>query len=248
MNTREVITGLIQSLVWIVVLAALPIGVLYLTARPVVAAGCPQCFGFSKVSDGVYLQSGAGAAEQARTGQLLAAARKRAGDFYGSLQHSPRFLIRADEACYTRIGGMPGTSTVSVDYFAVVVSTKGLDPVPLAAAISHAELESRVGWWHMKSGAVPAWFDASVAALASDDPAYVLPARAGRKDRCLTGPGGDLPDQSDLWQDRVQKFDYLNAAAACRVDLWMVDHGGTSGLTTLLAKISDGQEFSTLFK
>src|SRR5690242_13571458 len=236
MNSKEALKGLIQAVVWLLVLAALPVGVLYLAARPVVAAGCPQCFGFSKAADGVYIQSGVSAAEQARSEQLLAAAGQRAVDFYGKLQHSPRFLICADEACYARIGGLPGTGTVSVDYFAVVAAPKGLDPVLLAAAISHAEFEGRVGWWHMKSGAVPAWFDAGVAALASDDPAYVRPARPGHKDRCLTGPGGDLPDQSALWQARVQQFDYLNAAAACRVDLWMVDHGGAAAVTGLLDK------------
>lgn len=247
MNRREVLKGLIQAAVWVLVLAALPVGVLYLTARPVVVAGCPQCFGFSKASDGVYIQSGVSAAEQARTEQVLAAARQRTADFYGSLEHSPRFLICADEACYARIGGLPGTGTVSVEDFAVVASPKGLDPVLLAAALSHAELEGRVGLWNMKAGAVPAWFDAGVAALASGDPAYVLPVRPGHKDRCLTGPGGDLPDRSDLWQARVQQFDYLNAAAACRVDLWMVDHGGTSAVTGLLGRVAQGQDFSELF-
>lgn len=239
--------AMLTTLIWISVLTALPVGMLYLTARPVVAAGCPQCFGFSKVSDGLYIQSGLSAAEQARTEQVVAAARKRVADFFGSLEHSPRAVICGDDACYTRIGGMPGTGMGSVDRFAVVVSPKGLDPALLAAAIARAELEGRVGWWHMKTGAVPAWFDAGVAALASDDPAYVRPARPGQKDRCLTGPGGDLPDQSDLWQQRVQQFDYLNAAAACRVDLWMLDHGGTSAVTTLLDKVGQGQDFAQLF-
>jgi hypothetical protein len=239
--------GLLLAFIWIGVLAALPVGMLYLTARPVVVAACPQCFGFSKASDGVYIQSGLSTEQQAHAGQVLAAARKRAGDFFGSLEHSPRVVICGDDACYTRIGGMSGTGMGSVAYFAVVVSPKGLDPALLAAAIARAELEGRVGWWHMNSGAVPAWFDAGVAALASDDPAYVRPARPGQKDRCLTGPGGDLPDQSDLWQQRVQQFDYLNAAAACRVDLWMLDHGGTSAVTTLLDKVAQGEDFAKLF-
>ena len=247
MNRRDVVVGLAQTAVWILVLAALPVGVLYLTARPVVVSGCPQCFGFSKASDGLYIQSGVSTLEQAHVEQVVAAARERAAGFYGSLVHSPRFLVCADEACYTRIGGMPGTSMGSVDYFAVVVSPKGLDPTALAAASSHAELEARAGWWHMKSGAVPAWFDAGVAALVSGDPAYVLPVRPGQKDRCLTGPGGDLPEQSDLWQQRVQQFDYLNAAAACRVDLWMVAHGGPAAVTGLLDQIAAGQDFDSLY-
>lgn len=247
MNGREVTRSLIQALVWLVVLAALPVGMLYLTARPVVVAGCPQCFGFSKAADGIYVQSGASAAALARAQQALSVARKRDVDFYGSLEHSPRFLVCADDACYTRIGGLPGTALGSVDYFAVVVSPKGLDPAALAAAYSHAELEARVGWWHMKSGAVPAWFDAGVAALVSDDPAYVLPVRPHQKDRCLTGPGGDLPEQSDLWQQRVQQFDYLKAAAACRVDLWMVAHGGPKAVTALLDQVAQGQDFASLF-
>ena len=247
MKGMQVLKALLQAAVWTLVLAALPVGMLYLVARPVVAAGCPQCFGFSAAADGVYLQSGIGAAQQARAGQVLADARKRAADFYGRLEYSPRVLVCADDACYARVGGLPGTGTVSVERFAVVVAPQGLDPVAVSAAISHAELEGRVGVWKMKSGAVPAWFDAGVAALASDNRAYVLPERPHQKDRCQTGPGGDLPDQSDLWQARVQQFDYLNAAAACRVDLWMIKNGGPQAVDALLDKIAQGQDFSKLF-
>jgi hypothetical protein len=241
------VKALVQTLAWLVVLLLLPVGMLYLTARPVVVAGCPQCFGFSKTADGVYLQSGMPDAARAHAEQLLASAAKRAADFYGSLEHRPRLLVCGDDACYTRVGGMQGTASGSVASFAVLVSPRGLDPVVISAALSHAELGGRVGFWHMKSGAIPAWFDAGVAALVSDDPAYVLPRPTQHKDRCLTGPGGDLPEAEDVWQQQTQTLYYLNAVAACRVDLWMIAHGGPAGVTGLLDKLGQGQDFATLF-
>jgi hypothetical protein len=239
---------MLRATVWVLILAMLPLGMMFITARPVLAVSCPQCFGFTRIADGVYAESSMPAADRDHALQVLAESERRVTAFYGSLQHRPRLLVCGADACYDRIGGMQGTGTGSVGYFAIVVASQALDPVLIATTLAHAELMGRVGMWRMKSGAVPAWFDAGAAVLASDDPAYLAPASRKRKDRCLTGPGGELPEEADLWQERVQQFDYLNAAAACRVDLWMIAHGGSQAVTALLGKLADGQSFDTLYR
>jgi hypothetical protein len=237
--------GLVQTVIWLLGFALVSALSLTLMLRPAAAGACPQCFGLREASDGVYLQSGMTAAERQRVLGAIAAARTGAARFYGDLEHQPRILICADDACYHRIGGVPGSGVGSLGSFSLEVAPLGATPVYIAAGLSRAELEGRVGFWKFNNGAVPMWFDEGVAIVVADDPAYLLPP--GRGDRCKAGSFPDMPATSTEWQEELQQEgDVLYAQSACKVDMWMVENGGPKAVTGLLAKLSQGQDFAAL--
>ena len=207
----------------------------------------PRLFGFSKLADGLYVQSSMAPKLRLQVTALLATAEQRVSAFFGGLQHMPRVLICADDACYSRIGGGAGSGTGTLGSFALVVSRAGINPVLIAEALSHVELHGRVGFWNTETGAVPAWFDEGAAVLAADDRQYLAPARPGR-DRCAVGPLSDMPTDPVEWRDKVaEQGDLLYASAACQVDLWMLAQGGPPAVPALLAKIHDGMSFDSLY-
>lgn len=240
--------GIFHGLIWLLALALITAGMAYLEARPAVAATCPACFGLEKAADGIYVESNMAAAERSRVLATVAAARTQAGQFYGGLQHTPRILVCADDACYERMGGMPGTATGAVGAFALEVSHLGAQQqVFLSAGLSRAELYGRIGFWKFSLGAVPMWFDEGLAVVVADDTAYILPPN--HRDRCLTGALPDMPGTPSEWQEEMQQegSTALYAQSACKVDMWMTRNGGPKAATDLLAKIAAGQEFNKLF-
>lgn len=237
---------MIRAAIWILVILLLFAGFIVWVARPVAVVTCPQCFGLSKAADGVYVESAMPAGMRRHVLQVLAEAEDRVGHFYGTLEHRPRTVVCATDACFQRIGG-GGTRVGSLGSFALLVAPQGTNVVLISHELSHVELHGRVGLWHMEVGAIPAWFDEGVAVLVSDDPAYLAPVRPGR-DRCAAGPMADLPTDPAEWRDRLtEQGDLLYASAACQVDIWMLAQGGPPAVPALLAKIHDGQDFDTLY-
>lgn len=240
--------GIVQALLWVVGLALVTAVVAFMMARPAVVAACPGCFGLEQAGDGVFLQTGMAAAERSRVLATVSAARAQAAQFYGGLQHQPRILVCADDACYQRMGGMPGTATGALGATALEVSHLGAEQqVFITAGLSRAELYGRVGFWKFNLGAVPMWFDEGLAVVVADDNAYILPP--GRHDRCLTGALPDMPATPSEWQEEMQQEGptALYAQAACKVDMWMARNGGSKAATDLLAKVAQGEDFAKLF-
>lgn len=237
---------MLRLAVWLVVVLALFAGFIVLVARPVAVVACPQCFGLAKAADGVYVESSMSEEMRRHVLQVLAQAEERVGHFYGTLEHRPRTVVCATDACFERIGGA-GTRVGSLGSFALLVSSQGTNVVLISHELSHVELHGRAGLWHMEMGAVPAWFDEGVAVLVSDDPEYLAPARPGR-DRCAAGPMADMPTDPAEWRDKLaEQGDLLYASAACQADLWMIAHGGPPAVPALLTKIHDGGSFDSLY-
>lgn len=240
--------GIFQALIWVVAVALVTAVIAYVMARPMTAAVCPACYGLEKAADGVYVQSSMSAAERSRVLATVAAAKTQASQFYGGLRHQPRILVCGDDACYERMGGMPGTATGGMGASVLEVSHLGSQQrgVFITAALSDAELYGRVGFWKFNLGAVPMWFDEGLAVVVADDPAYLLPP--GRGDRCKAGPFPDMPAMPSEWQQELQQEgDVLYAQSACKVNMWMMQNGGPKAVTGLLDRIAQGQDFSTLF-
>jgi hypothetical protein len=121
-----------------------------------------------------------------------------------------------------------------------------MNPLYIAAGLSRAEVEGRIGFWKFQMGAVPMWFDEGVAVLVADDPAYILPP--GHRDRCLTGSLPDMPATLTDWQDEMQQegSTALYAQSACKTVMWMEQNGGPKAVGALLDKVAQGQDFATL--
>lgn len=238
---------MLKGMIWLGILAALTVGIALLTVRPLVAATCPGCFGFTRVADGVYVQQGMVPAQRVQTAAALAAAEQRVGVFFGGLRHKPRVLVCADAACYRHVGAAVGSGTGTMGSLAIVVSPAAINPVLIAEALAQVEVTGRVGYWHMTTGAVPMWFDQGVTVLAADDTLYVAPA--GRRDRCLAGPIPDMPVTPEDWNASLrEEGQVMYARSACQTDIWMEAHGGSAGITGLLAKLGQGQDFDSLYK
>ncbi|HEY1772723.1 MAG TPA: hypothetical protein VGH91_05980 [Gammaproteobacteria bacterium] len=237
---------ILQTMIWLLVLALVAAGSAYLMARPVAAAACPRCFGLTDSGDGLYLQSGMSDVQRTRAQAAVSDALTRAAVFYGPLQHRPRMLLCADDACYRRIGGAPGSGVGSLGSVALEISPQGTNPVYIAAGLSRTELQGRVGFWKFETGAVPTWFDEGVAVVVADDPAYILPP--GHGDRCKAGSFPDMPATPTEWQEELQQEgDVLYAQSACKTNMWIIENGGPKAVTGLLDKLAQGQDFSKLF-
>ncbi|HSN17035.1 MAG TPA: hypothetical protein VLV87_02400 [Gammaproteobacteria bacterium] len=239
--------GIFQLLTWILVVASLAAALAFLMARPALAAACPWCFGLQRAADGVYVQDDMVAAERSRVLATVAAAKVQASRFYGSLEHAPRILICADEACYAHLGGEPGTATGSMGSTVLEVSHLGSEQqVFITSGLSDAEIYGRLGFWKFNLGAIPMWFEEGLAVVVADDRAYLLPP--GRGDRCMAGPFPDMPATPSEWQQELQQEgDVLYAQSACKVDMWMMRNGGPKAAVTLVDKVAQGQDFSKLF-
>ncbi len=237
--------SVIRFLVWILVLGGIALGMSLWVARPAVAAACPACFGFSRVQDGLYVQSAMQPAQRQQAVAVVAAAEQRIVAFYGQERFPPRVLVCADDACYGRIGGMPGSGTGAVASDALVVAPAAVNTVAVAEALSHIEMRGRVGLWKMQMGAVPRWFEEGLAVVVSEDPLYLGPAK--RANRCLAGVLTDMPATPEDWRDALQQQgDLLYAQSACKTWTWAQSHGGGAGVSALLDKLAAGQDFAAL--
>ena len=239
--------SLIRFLVWILVLGAIALGMSLWVARPAVAAACPACFSFDRAQDGIYLQSGMKPEQREKALAAIAASRQRIAGFFGIERFPPRVLVCADDACYGRIGGMPGSGTGAVASLALVVSPEAVNTVAITEALTHVETRGRVGIWKMQMGALPQWFEEGLAVVVSEDPLYLGPAK--HSNRCLAGALSDMPATPEDWRDGLQQEgDLLYAQSACKTWMWVGSNGGGKGVSTLLDKLAAGQDFANLVK
>ena len=212
----------------VVILAAATVAVLHFTFPAAAAAGCPTCYGFADLGDGIYVEGSMPADHRMTAKATVEAARARVRTFYGDLQSSPRVLLCASDACYRPLGG--GSRGVTLLDQALILSPRGADTIIAAHELAHAELHKRIGVRATLARAVPQWFDEGLAVVVSDDPRYLAPS----PNRCRAEPGGDLPTSRAAWIETAETA-ALYARAACKVSRWLDTHGGSAGVLRLLA-------------
>jgi hypothetical protein len=218
--------------------AALVIGATIL-AYPAAAAGaCPTCYGFERLAPRIYLQAGVAAEEKARINEVIAEARERVRNFYGSLQADPDILICETDPCYRRFGG--GSRGQTIMDAVIFLSPRGTDPVIASHEMSHTQIHNRIGFFHSLIGDVPEWFVEGVAVVVSDDRRYL--ASVGAADRCLVEPDGPLPAHLADWI-RNAGPQQLYAKSACEVTRWMTLRGGSPAIVKLLRDVAGGMTF-----
>jgi hypothetical protein len=207
-------------------------------------AFCPQCFGFDKVAEGLYVQSDVPAIIASHSGGNLLAADAAVKAFFGERQAGVTFLVCGSDACYRRFTGTQGTS-LSMTFFhgLIIVSPRGNSPAIFTHELAHAELEQRLGI--VLTPDVPAWFEEGLATFVSNDARYIGPP--GKGDRCLADPAANLPASRFDWPDLAGSNHRLYASAACRVSRWLEAHGGQSAIITLIQKMKNGAAFAEAY-
>ena len=207
---------------------AVATAVLHFACPAAAAAGCPTCYGFTDLGDGVYVDGKMPADRQAEAKITVEAARDRVRAFYGDLQSNPRVLICATDACYRPLGG--SSRGITLLDRALILSPRGTDAVIAAHELAHAELHRRIGLTATLGRSVPQWFDEGLAVVVSDDPRYLTSG----PDRCRAEPGGGLPASRAAWIETAESAG-LYARAACKVSRWLDAHGGAAGILRLVA-------------
>ena len=213
---------------FLVVLAAATVTILRFTFPAAAAAGCPACYGFTDLGDGIFVEGGMPGDHRMAAKATVEAARAWVRTFYGDLQSSPRVLLCATDACYRPLGG--GSRGVTLLDQALILSPRGADTVIAAHELAHAELHKRIGFGATLSRSVPQWFDEGLAVVVSNDPRYLAPG----PNRCRVEPDGDLPTSRAAWIETAENAG-LYAKAACKVSRWLDTHGGSAGVLRLVA-------------
>lgn len=216
-----------RTVALLVILGLAAAAILHLTYPAAAAAGCPSCYGFTDLGDGIYVEDGMPADRREAAKATVAAARARVRDFYGDLQSRPRVLLCGTDACYRPLGG--GSRGIALLDRALILSPRGADTVIIAHELAHAELHRRIGLTATLARSVPQWFDEGLAVVVSDDPRYLAPG----PDRCRENPDGDLPASRAAWIETADSAG-LYAKAGCKVSRWLDAHGGSTGLLRLV--------------
>ncbi|GJD72247.1 hypothetical protein [Methylobacterium goesingense] len=217
-----------RSVVLPLILGAIAVALIHFAYPAAAAAGCPSCYGFTEVEDGLYVERGMTPDRREAAKATVAAARARVRAFYGDLRSGPRILLCGTDACYRPLGG--GSRGIALLDRALILSPRGADVVIAAHELAHAELHRRIGLVATLSRSVPQWFDEGLAVVVSDDPRYL----ATGPDRCRAEPGGDMPASRAAWIETADSAG-LYARAACKVSRWLDAHGGSAGLLRLVA-------------
>jgi hypothetical protein len=209
----------------------------------VAAAGCPPCYGFADVGNGIFVQRSMTAESRGTARATIEEARARVRAFYGSLEAHPRVLLCETGDCYQPLGG--GSRGITLLDQALILSPRGIDTVIATHELAHAELHQRIGLVATLSRSVPQWFDEGLAVSVSDDPRYLAPA--SQTDRCRSEPDGDLPTSRTAWIETAQNAE-LYAKAACKVSRWLRAHEGSAGVCRVAAAVAKGMAFELIAK
>lgn len=210
----------------------------------VAAATCPQCYGFERIDDGLFIERSMTPGERAKTRDIIHRARERIRGFYGEQLGTASILICATNECYRdmRGGGSRGTAYYDA---AILLAPNGANEVIAAHELSHIEFHKRIGALRAFFGAAPAWFDEGLAVVVSDDRRYLEPE--DRPDRCRAHSDEALPLTSREWR-RTAEANNSYALAACRVSEWMKTKGGSAAVLQLARRIANGETFDVAYR
>ncbi|RPE71141.1 hypothetical protein EDD53_0254 [Pacificibacter maritimus] len=200
------------------------LGLLAFGGSPVLAALCPQCFGFSKVSPNLYIEARASGRGPELLNRIQSAKQKIAPAFEGlpaaAQPKAPRIVACVTPTCDSFMGG---ANTLAEAYGAqfIYLGPSGLDRSIIAHELVHTTLSQVLGWRQKHS--FPAWVDEGLAVYISDDPRFDLdpatcqvsidpwPEKA-RDWRHITGQNG-----------AAQSAAYYGSAG-CAVSKWFATH------------------------
>jgi len=210
----------------------------------VAAATCPQCYGFERIDDGLFVERSMTPDERAKTSDIIHRARERIRGFYGEQLGTASILICATNECYRNMRGGGSRGTAYYDT-AILLAPNGANEVIATHELSHIEFHKRIGALRAFMGTAPAWFDEGLAVIVSDDRRYI--EAEDHTDRCRMRSDEALPLTSREWR-RTAEASNGYALAACRVSEWMKTRGGSTAVLALARRIANGETFDAAYR
>ena len=200
----------------------------------------PTWFGFTAISEGVYVDNKMSTDQRQEFLKTLSLAKERVSAFFGHIKGTPKVFACATEECYVSHGG---TTDKGKAYGAsmLLLSPRGLNAVIASHELTHIELHSRVGAFRSWR-AIPPWFDEGLAVLVSEDPRYTEDAWLKATDN-----GCNAPNLENIGE-MLGKGDWLLSYGTARreVGAWYL-HAGRAGLERLIAEVKNGSDFNSAF-
>jgi len=204
------------------------IGLAVLGMTPVLAGLCPNCFGFSKVGDHIYIEPNAGA-DGSDILRRYEIATDRVEAAFGPIAAHPRVLVCFTQTCNALMGGhQPLALTYGDKLF--YLGPYGHDTAIIAHELAHVVLHAQLGVRGQYS--FPAWVDEGIATYVSGD------ARFDLDPATCDDAQVDLPVADHDWR-RVAGYeagkdsDLYYETAGCKVAKWLKAHP-VSGLDGLI--------------
>lgn len=202
----------------------------------------PGWFGFSEISEGVYVDDQMSSGQRQELLKTLSMAKGRVSAFFGDIKGSPKVFACSTEECFVSHGGVTAKGKAYGDSM-LLLSPRGLDVVIVAHELTHIELHNRIGAFRSLR-VIPTWFDEGLAVLVSEDPRYTEEAWLQG-----TGQGRNAPELKAIGKTTLLGNDnwQLSYGTARRaVGEWYL-HAGRAGLARLIAEVRDGKDFDFVF-
>lgn len=200
----------------------------------------PSWFGFSEISDGVYVDNQMSDSQRQEFLKTLSLSKGRVSTFFGVLTGAPKVFACSSEECYVEHGGGTDKGRAYGESM-LLLSPRGLNTVITSHELTHIELHHRIGSfrsWHN----IPSWFDEGLAVLVSEDPRYSDEAWLK-----LTNNGLNAPELKNIGK-MLGRGEWLLAYGTARHEVggWY-RRVGPSGLALLIADVRNGKDFDSEF-
>lgn len=201
----------------------------------------PGWFGFSEISEGVYVDVQMPPVQRQELLETLSLAKGRVSAFFGGIKGSPKVFACSTEECFVSHGGVTAKGKAYGDSM-LLLSPRGLDVVIAAHELTHIELHNRVGAFRSLR-VIPAWFDEGLAVLVSEDPRYTDEAWLQATDHGRNVPELKAIGKTTQLGNENWQLSYGTARRA--VGEWYLQ-AGRVGLERLIAEVRDGKDFDSV--
>ncbi len=241
-TSRLALRGVIVSVILGIAFAGVALTVWVLVQSPGLRLlACPYCYGFERLQDKVYVESGTPPAIEQSLPATVQASGAKIAKFFRTRKSDPLIFFCFTVGCYRRADGRAGMRGMTF-WRAIVISPYRPASVVLTHEWTHEEFLRRLG---PRLGLVPIWFTEGLAVYVSDDRRYLAPATSS--DRCLIDPTGELPKTEPDWLQVVTHDRSPYARAACRVSRWLA-RKGNGAVLGLIEEINSGRSFADAYE
>jgi hypothetical protein len=209
----------------------------------------PTWFGLEPIATGVYVDKATPAGQREQILAMVAQAREQLARYYGDVTTAPEFFFCSSEACFQSFGGTT-QGGMTYGHYASLLSPRGRSMPIVAHEWSHAEFNSRLGFWAWLH--TPQWFDDGLAVTVSEEPRHSESVYQEALQAGASPPPLSELESMRQWSRAVRKYrdPKLNpgnralvyATAGHEVRSWF-QQARTPGLLKFCAEMRSGANF-----